>query len=102
MPASSFAGRSGCAPGGTTQRSGSFFAGAWLPLANRSDEPTTAKTIRRTIEDKCFMLRQYRTRRRGATFEIARTTTRSAPNDVARAAQIVAQAVVRAAKGEIV
>src|SRR5262245_57276865 len=55
MPGSSFAGSSGCAPGGTTHRSASFLGGACLPLAMTSDELTAANATRSAAAAAYFM-----------------------------------------------
>jgi len=55
MPGSSFAGSSGCAPGGTTHISGSLWAGACFPRAINSEDAAAASSNANAAEATCFM-----------------------------------------------
>src|SRR3954452_2047417 len=55
IPGSSFAGSSGCAPGGTAHKSGSFTAGACFPFASAADDnPVT--TIANNVAATAFFI----------------------------------------------
>src|SRR5438045_9034288 len=60
MPGKSFAGSSGCAPGGTAQRSGSFGACTCLFFAITPEVVAPAMARRRAAKDSCFIADQYR------------------------------------------
>src|SRR5688572_13006732 len=63
MPVSSFAGSNGCAPGGTTHKSGSRGAAFWLAAARTLDEKVdrmAARTMKGTAKAKRFIALKYR------------------------------------------
>src|SRR5438552_14394364 len=60
MPGKSFAGSSGCAPGRTAQRSGSFGACACLFFAITPEVVAATMARRSAAKDGCFIADQYR------------------------------------------
>src|SRR3954462_4411863 len=59
MPGSSFAGRRGCAPGGTAHKSGSFTACACFPFASAADDSPVITTTRSVAETALFIAGKY-------------------------------------------
>src|SRR3954470_15372971 len=61
MPGSSFAGSSGCAPGGTAHRSGSFTACACFPFASAADDNPVITITKSVAEIALFIADKYET-----------------------------------------
>src|SRR4051812_30450158 len=101
IPGRSFAGRSGCAPGGTMHKSASFFGGACLPLAATA-EPDVARLTASAATARGFMPASICGRAPAPGPKLRENARDSGRNRMTDAVEVIAQPLLRAAERQLV